>query len=71
MFIFLYSFYGDLPPISTSLQIHRLQFSGYCWRSKNEIVSQLLINCFGNQNMADAQGGPQQQPTTFFDQPGE
>ena len=36
--------YGDLPPISTSLQIRRLQFSGHCWRSKNETVSQLLLS---------------------------
>ena len=35
--------YGDLPPISTSLQIRRLQFSGHCWRSENETVSQLLL----------------------------
>ena len=35
--------YGDLSPISTSLQIRRLQFSGHCWRSKNETVSQLLL----------------------------
>ena len=36
--------YGDLSPISTSLQIRRLQFSGHCWRSKNETVSQLLLS---------------------------
>ena len=28
--------YGDLSPISSSLQIRRLQFSRHCWRSKNE-----------------------------------
>ena len=44
MFIFLCSFYiRILPPISASLQIHRLQFSGHCWRSKNETVFQLLL----------------------------
>ena len=35
--------YGDLPPISTSLQICRLKFIAHCWRSKNETVSQLLL----------------------------
>ena len=44
MFIFLCSFcIRILPPISASLQIRRLQFSGHCWRSKNETVSQLLL----------------------------
>ena len=34
---------GDLPPISTSLQIRRLRFIAHCWRNKNETVSQLLL----------------------------
>lgn len=34
---------GDLPSISTTLQTRRLQFSGHCWSSKNEIVSQMLL----------------------------
>jgi len=34
---------GDLPPISTSLQIHRLKFIAHCWRSKKETASQLLL----------------------------
>ena len=35
--------YVDLLPISTTLQIRRLQFSGHCWRSKNEVISQLRL----------------------------
>ena len=35
--------YRDLPTVSTSLQIRRLQLSGHCWRSKNETVSQLTL----------------------------
>ena len=35
--------YGDLPPVSTSLQICRLKFIAHCWRSKNETVSPLLL----------------------------
>ena len=35
--------YGDLPPISASLQIRWLKFIVHCWRSKNETVSQLLL----------------------------
>ena len=44
MYIFLCSFcIRILPPISASLQIHWLQFSGHSRRSKNETVSQLLL----------------------------
>ena len=44
MFIFLCSFcIRILPPISASHQIRWLQFSGHCWRSKNETSSQLLL----------------------------
>ena len=44
MFIFLCSFcIRILPPISASFQMCQLQFSGHCWRSKNETFSQLLF----------------------------
>ena len=51
--------YRDLPPISTrlSLKVRRLQSSGYCWRSKNEIVSHF----FWEPNTADAKGEAQKQ----------
>ena len=44
--------YRDLSPISTrlSLKVRRLQFSGHCWRSKNETVSHF----FWEPNTADA-----------------
>ena len=35
--------YGRIPPISTTLRERRIRFSGYIWRSKNEISSQLLF----------------------------
>ena len=44
MFMFLCSAcIRILPPISASLQICRLQFSGHCCKKKNETVSQLLL----------------------------
>ena len=56
--------YGDLSPISTSLQIRRLQFSGHCWRSKNETVSQLLL--LEPNHGRRSRGHP---ASTFIDQP--
>ena len=35
--------FGDLPPIFNTITERRVRFSGHCWRSKNEVVSQLLF----------------------------
>ena len=35
--------YGHLPPISTTVRQRRLMFAGHCWRSKDEIASDLLL----------------------------
>ena len=35
--------YRDLLPISVRLRERRLRFSGHCWRSKSETISQLLM----------------------------
>ena len=35
--------YAGLPRISTTIREKPLRFSGHCWRSKNEIVSDLVL----------------------------
>lgn len=35
--------YGGLPRITTTIKEKRLRFSGHCWRSKNEIVHDLIL----------------------------
>ena len=35
--------YGHLPPITTTIQARRTRHAGHCWRSKDEIVSDVLL----------------------------
>ena len=35
--------YGHLPPITKTIQASRTRHAGYCWRSKDEIVSDVLL----------------------------
>ena len=35
--------YGHLPPITKTIQARRTRHAGHCWRSKDEIVSDLLL----------------------------
>ena len=35
--------YGHLPPITKTIQARRTRHAGYCWRSKGEIVSDVLL----------------------------
>ena len=35
--------YGHLPPITVSIRERRLRFVGHCWRSKEEVVSKVLL----------------------------
>ena len=35
--------YPGLPRISTTIRERCLRFSGHCWRSKNEVVSNLVL----------------------------
>ena len=35
--------YGHLPPISKTLQIRRTRHAGLCWRSKDELISYVLL----------------------------
>ena len=35
--------YGPLPPISHTIRERRVTFAGHCWRSKEELVSDLIL----------------------------
>ena len=35
--------YAGLPIISTTIRERRLRFDGHCWRSKNEVVGDLVL----------------------------
>ena len=34
--------YGHLPPITKTIQVRRTRHAGHCWRSKNELISDVL-----------------------------
>ena len=35
--------YGHLPPITKTIQVRRARHVGHCWRSKDELVSDVLL----------------------------
>ena len=35
--------YGHLPPITKTIQARRTRHAGHCWRSKNELISDVLL----------------------------
>ena len=35
--------HGHLPPITKTIQVRRTRHAGHCWRSKDELVSDLLL----------------------------
>ena len=35
--------YGYLPPISQTIQVRRTRHAGHCWRSKGELISDVLL----------------------------
>ena len=35
--------YGHLPPITKTIQVRRAKHAGHCWRSKDELVSDVLL----------------------------
>ena len=35
--------YNGIPNISAKIKEHRMRFAGHCWRSKNELASDLLL----------------------------
>ena len=35
--------YGHLPPVMNTIQVRRTRHAGHCWRSKDEIISDVLL----------------------------
>ena len=35
--------YGHLPPITKTIQVKRARHAGYCWRSKDKLISDVLL----------------------------
>ena len=35
--------YGHLPPITKTIQVRRTRHTGHCWRSRNELISDVLL----------------------------
>ena len=35
--------YGHLPPITKTIQVRRTRLVGYCWRSRDELISDILL----------------------------
>ena len=38
----IYQLYGHLPPILKTIQVWRTRHAGHCWRSKDELISDVL-----------------------------
>ena len=35
--------YGHLPPITKAIQVRRTKHAGHCWRSRDELISDVLL----------------------------
>ena len=35
--------YGQLPPITKTIQVRRSRHAGHCWRSRDELISDVLL----------------------------
>ena len=35
--------YGDLPPITKTIQVRRTRHAGHCWRSRDELIRDVLL----------------------------
>ena len=38
-----YQLYGHLPPITKTIQARRTRHAGHCWRSRDELISDVLL----------------------------
>ena len=54
--------YGHLPPITKTIQVRRTRHAGHCWRSRDELIRDVLLN--GSLHMA-AQKQDDQLERTF------
>ena len=45
IYIYIYgcSRYGHLPPITKTIQVRRTRHAGHCWRSRDELISDVLL----------------------------
>ena len=39
----MHQLYGHLPPVTKTIQIRRTRHAGHCWRSKDELISDVLL----------------------------
>ena len=39
----IHKLYGHLPPITKTIQVRRTRQVGHCWRSKDELISDVLL----------------------------
>ena len=44
--------YGHLPPISKTIQIRRTKHAEHCWRSKDELISDVLLWTSSNRHVS-------------------
>ena len=35
--------YGHLPPVTKTIQVRRARYAGHCWRSRDELISDVLL----------------------------
>ena len=52
--------YGNLPPITKTIQIRQTRHAGQCWRSRNDLISDVLLWTL---HMAERMQGDQLEPT--------
>ena len=47
--------YGHLPPITKTIQVRRTRHAGHCWRSRDELISDVLLwtPTYGRANSGD------------------
>ena len=65
--------YGHLPPITKTIQVRRTRHAGHCWRSRDELISDVLLwtPTYGrakSQQLCDDTGcSPEGQPEAMND----
>ena len=42
-FLTRHQLYGHLPPITKTIKVRRTRHAGHCWRSKDELISDVLL----------------------------
>ena len=55
--------YGNIPKISSSIRQQRMRFAGHCWRSKKELIADVLL--WNPKHGKRSQGRPRK---TYIDQ---